>query len=445
MKSLYFQIILSFLGALIISIVVTFFISTNIFEGQIEDNIHNQMENVTKDFIQLYKNNPDLDVEGYLNAMSSFSYDLILYRGENEVYNSKGAEWDLSDKVIENVLDGDVYVRDNVPPPRSHLGLPFQIEGERHAIFIKPDFNIFIDDLRRVMMILFSSVIVIGSLLFIATTRWITNPIKTLIHSAKQLSKGNFGIHIPTKRKDEVGQLTTTFNKMVHDLRQLDEMRQQFVSDVSHEIQSPLTSIQGFAKALKDDMADNPETRKEYINIIEKEARRLSSLSENLLKLTILESDAPVVNLTDYNLSEQLREVIMTLEPQWSQKEQTIDIDLDETTIHGDREMLEQVWINLMSNAIHYSSEHKTIHVQVTEDASSVKVIFKDQGIGMEEVELARIFERFYKADTSRTKAKNGSGLGLSIVKKIIDLHNGAIDVKSSPSNGSTFTISIPK
>ncbi|WP_338048401.1 HAMP domain-containing sensor histidine kinase [Peribacillus alkalitolerans] len=221
-------------------------------------------------------------------------------------------------------------------------------------------------------------------------------------------------------------------------------MRQEFISNVSHEIQSPLTSISGFAHTLKNDQLSHEE-RRHYLQIIEVESMRLSKLSDNLLKLTSLESDHTPFEPKPYRLDQQLRRVILSNEPHWRKKDLEMDVSLEKMTIHADEELMDQVWINLIHNSIKFTPNNGKISVKlINHDMDKVMVMIKDTGIGMTKEVQMHIFERFYKADPSRNRSSEGSGLGLAIVKKIIELHKGDIQVESSPKEGTEVLVMLP-
>lgn len=220
-------------------------------------------------------------------------------------------------------------------------------------------------------------------------------------------------------------------------------MRQEFISNVSHEIQSPLTSISGFAHALKSENLSFKE-RSHYLQIIEMESIRLSKLSENLLRLTSLESDQTPFDQRDYRLDRQLRRIILANEPQWAEKNIEMDISLEALTITANEDLMDQVWINLLHNSIKFTPQEGTIkvHAQKTAD-NRLDVKITDTGIGMNKETLVHIFERFYKADSSRNRNFGGNGLGLPIVKRIIDLHKWGIQVQSEFGKGTEITVTL--
>lgn len=275
-----------------------------------------------------------------------------------------------------------------------------------------------------------------------------------IIQAIKMIAEGNFNIDLSYyKRQFREGdndhpyyQIVTNISHMAEKLGEMEEMRQEFISNVSHEIQSPLTSISGFAHTLKNEDLSSEE-RKHYLRIIEMESIRLSKLSENLLKLTSLESEHLPLDQKEYRLDHQLRRIILANEPQWTEKDINMDISMEDIIINtADEDMLDQVWINLLHNSIKFTPEGGTITVEAFQSENgSITVKIRDTGIGMDQDSLMHIFERFYKADKSRNRNIGGNGLGLSIVKKIIDLHEGEILVQSELGKGTELTVKIGK
>lgn len=267
---------------------------------------------------------------------------------------------------------------------------------------------------------------------------------RMLIDALRRISKGDFSVNLDVKMDHHWGELVDGINHMAEQLSQMEQLRQEFISNVSHEIQSPLTSISGFARALQNDSLTREE-RLHYLEVIETESARLSKISENLLKLTSLEGQHHPVELRSYPLDQQLRHIILACEPQWMEKELELDIALDKVEIVADAEMLSQVWTNLISNSIKFTPPGGRLKIQLQGLGQEVIVRVIDSGIGIAREDQERVFERFFKADKSRNRTGGGSGLGLSIVKKIVDLHNGTISVESELGNGTAFTVILPK
>lgn len=266
-----------------------------------------------------------------------------------------------------------------------------------------------------------------------------------IIGALEKIAQGDFSIRIDNEFEDNrmIGELAATINKMALELNQMENMRQEFISNVSHEIQSPLTSIRGFAQALENDNLSVDE-RHHYLSIIENESTRLSRITEDLLKLASLEADHVRFEPKPYRLDKQIRSLILTCEPQWSTKQIEIEADLHEVSIVADEDLLSQVWLNLIHNAIKFTPPQGSIKVKLESQAREIKFRISDTGMGISTEDQPRIFERFYKTDKSRTRSKEGSGLGLSIARKIIDLHKGSIRVESMLGEGTTFTVTLP-
>ncbi|CAH8709106.1 HAMP domain-containing histidine kinase [Paenibacillus thiaminolyticus] len=267
----------------------------------------------------------------------------------------------------------------------------------------------------------------------------------SIVDAVNRISKGDFDVTI-TMNEDfehEYGMLIESINKLAGELGVMEKMRQEFISNVSHEIQSPLTSIRGFAHALQSKELSEEE-RQHYLQIIEMETARLSKLSDNLLKLTSLESEHHPIKPQSYRLDQQLRTLVLASEPQWAAKGLDIELKLDKVHITADEDMLGQVWVNLIHNAIKFTPESGFIHIGLTAHEPYVEVRIEDSGIGIDEDHIPHLFERFFKADASRNRMQGGSGLGLSIVQKIVQLHQGTIAVSSDRGSGTVFCVKLP-
>ena len=217
--------------------------------------------------------------------------------------------------------------------------------------------------------------------------------------------------------------------------------RSDFVANVSHEFKTPIASIEGYATLLQDHRL-SPEKHDHYVEIIIENSRRLSNLSSSILMLSKLENQEVIPNKTVYRLDEQLRKVILMLEGKWEPKNIEFDMELPRKLYYGSERLLEQVWSNIIDNAIKHSPENSTIHVFMNTTDDAVEVIVTDHGEGMTEDVQKHIFEKFYQGDPSRKS--EGNGLGLPLAKRIVELCNGRITVTSAPGEGSAFTVRLP-
>lgn len=267
-----------------------------------------------------------------------------------------------------------------------------------------------------------------------------------IITAMRQIAKGDFKVELENdkRRYGQFGSIVEGINEMASELSRMEIMRQDFISNVSHEIQSPLTSIRGFARALQEEGL-SAESRQHYLSIIEAESSRLSGLSDNLLKLSVLESGSFPFEAKPYRLDKQLREMILACEPQWLGKDIEVEADLEETTVYAVQDLMSQVWTNLLHNSIKFTPQGGQISVRLKTVEQGIEAEIRDSGIGIAEEEQPRIFERFYKVDKARSASGGGSGLGLPLVKKIVELHEGNINVTSRPGEGTVFVVRLPQ
>lgn len=405
------------------------------------------MVKMGEDFIDLYGAEDSDKAARFLSNSSfiHFSFIIIDDQHEEKVLGPPGPPIPITPQEVDQVLDGKRYSNLNEEkgdrPQPNVVGLPFKENGRSYALFIQShpqrQFSV-IQDVQNIQLI---TILLVGIVLFAYVSTIIIKPIKRLSTAMKVVGQGEYNVQVEHATNDEIGLLTKNFNQMTKELNKIETMRQEFIASVSHEIQSPLTSIRGFSAALKDDIVSE-DKKIQYLTIIEKESTRLSQLSSNLLKLASLDSEHQTLTLQQYRLDEQIRHVVMALEPQWTKKNIEIDLDLSNVQMEADKDLLEQVWLNLVTNAIKYTPENGLVKISIHQKNEEIDVKIKDNGIGIAEEDQKYIFESFYKVDKSRTL--KGSGLGLAITKKIVRLHEGAIRVESKKEQGSIFTVTLP-
>lgn len=228
--------------------------------------------------------------------------------------------------------------------------------------------------------------------------------------------------------------------------KRLEEMRSEFVANVSHELRTPLTSIRGFAETLLDGALEDPKVARQFLEIINTETERLSRLIDELLNLSKIEDRKSVPNRQPLEIEELIEQVVAILQPRSQEKNITIKVDLPENlpVVQGDSDMLSQVLINLIDNAVSYTQPGGEIRIGAAAGQDELKVDVQDNGIGIPPESLSRVFERFYRVDKARSREQGGTGLGLSIVKHIIDAHRGSVQVESKVGKGSTFSFVLP-
>lgn len=290
------------------------------------------------------------------------------------------------------------------------------------------------------IILLFS--VVIGTIITSLVGKRILAPITKFSIATNEIAKGNFEVELDESHSvDEVREMAVHFNRMVRELRSIETLRSDFVVNVSHEFKQPLASIEGYATLLQDHSLSEAE-REEYTKVIMDSARQLSTLSGNILKLSKLENQELIVEKQAYRLDEQIRQALLLLEPQWSSKQLELNIELTKVHYEGNEELMLQVWLNLLGNAIKFTPDGGEVTVSMSVDTSCIKVHISDTGIGMSEEVQKHMFEKFYQGDKARSA--EGNGLGLALVRRIVDLSGGQIGVQSECGAGTTFTTELP-
>ena len=245
----------------------------------------------------------------------------------------------------------------------------------------------------------------------------------------------------PIQKIAEIREMAKHFNAMTYDLSHIETLRSDFVVNVSHEFKTPIAAIEGYATLLQNEKL-SPERYRHYVEKILDNSQKLSHLSSSILMLSKLENQETVPQYKEYRLDEQLRKSILGLENKWTEKNIEFDMDLPKQMYYGSEQLLDQVWSNILDNAIKHSPQDGVIHVSINRTETRLFVCISDHGDGMDEEVQKHIFEKFYQGDSSR-KAE-GNGLGLALVKRIIDLCRGEIMVQSTPGKGTTFQVALP-
>ena len=282
----------------------------------------------------------------------------------------------------------------------------------------------------------------LGTIITLIGSGMFLSPIKSLEKGMDKVAKGDFSVNLEGDSVTQIGKLMNNFNKMAHDLSQIETFKNEFISNVSHEFKTPLSVIQGYAMLLQNEELTNEE-RQAYLSIIIESAQTLSNMTSNILRLSKLENSEIVVDISEIDVSEQIRRCTLSLESAWSEKQLNMIVDLqDDLFVMANEDLLFQVWTNLLSNAIKFTDEGGEIRITSEKESNEVAVRVSDNGLGMSEEILPKIFDKFYQGDNSHSK--EGNGLGLALTKKIIDVSGGRITAESVEGEGSTFTVFLP-
>jgi signal transduction histidine kinase len=288
---------------------------------------------------------------------------------------------------------------------------------------------------------IFPMAVIIGAL-SIAMYRVIFGYMEHLTKAITKVSQGDYEIQLEDRLGGPLKMIYQDFNKMVQELKSVENMREDFLNEFSHEFKTPLASVNGFANLLLENHVSEEESRK-YLQIISEESKRLSELANKQMLLSKLQSQKNgIIEKTTFMLDEQIRQCVILLEPQWEEKQQSIEIELQEMKLTGNKDLLHQLWINLIGNAIKYTPEKGTITIYAEELYESFEITIKDNGIGMDKEQQKLIFNKYYQSQGNTQK--KGIGMGLAIVKEIVDLSGGTIAVESKPEAGTTVKVSLP-
>lgn len=303
-------------------------------------------------------------------------------------------------------------------------------------------------------MFLYLSRLLLGTILatlvvtFFATylaTRQLVKPLKEMGKAAKVYAGGNFETRIEVRGQDEVAELAVSLNEMADSLGRLEQMRRSFISSVSHDLRTPMTSISGFVDGILDGTIP-PESSNYYLGIVSEETKRLSRLVRTLLDVSRLESDELTLKIGSYDICEMLRQVIVSFESKVFSKNLKLHFDICEENIYvrADNDAIYRVLYNLVDNAIKFSYEEGMLTLSVWKNEKEAIVSVRNTGYGIKKDDLPFVFDRFYKSDKSRGLDKTGVGLGLYIAKTIIEKHGGNITVRSVENDFCEFIFTLP-
>ncbi|MCR2806777.1 sensor histidine kinase [Paenibacillus soyae] len=457
-RSLYSRIMATFLIVVVISIGLSYWLTSALFQQQSRGSMMQEIDSTFGIIEQLHEVSDPASLESFLKEVAGAHHISIAAVNQERDFITAGQNADMLQARLAEapelpaVLSGSVArvavrgeaVEGSFPPPPA-IGRLVSLGSESWAMFVLPERFPANSNFVWTAVTLLLTLLAIGSILIVIAARYLVRPIKQLNEAAVSMAAGNFAIRLAAHRRDELGKLAESMNAMALSLSRLETMRQDFVANVSHELQSPLTSINGFAEALRSDDV-TAHDRDRYVGIIQQESSRLSKLCENLLKLSSLDSQHHPYYPAAFRLDKQLRRLVLACEPAWQSKAISIELVLEPLTVKGDEDLLSGVWSNLLTNSIKFTPASGEIRVTLAQRGDTAVVEVADSGVGVAEVDRERIFERFYKADPSRNRNAGGSGLGLSIARKIVELHGGTIRLDDSPPDapGAKFTVALP-
>ncbi|MDE5939072.1 MAG: HAMP domain-containing histidine kinase [Lachnospiraceae bacterium] len=342
-------------------------------------------------------------------------------------------------------------IKENLFPPSLfaiYLGVLFLMSGIHMGLLVFMDRVNWSEPAQMVVPMAYWGIVAVGLTLFTRKKMRSTyeEPLHKMAEATRKVAEGDFSVYVPTihtaDKLDYLDVMIMDFNKMVEELGSIETLKTDFVSNVSHEMKTPIAIIKNYAQLLQTGKASE-EQEKEYAKGIEDAASRLSSLISNILKLNKLEHQRIMPEIEAYNVCRQLCESIFLYEDALEEKEIELETDIEDTAmIAADINLMELVWNNLLSNAVKFTGRGGSISVRQTSDESHVRVSVSDTGCGIAKESINHIFDKFYQGDTSHSP--EGNGLGLALVKRVLELSDGEIQITSEEGKGSTFIVTLP-
>ena len=457
MRTLYQKFIVATLLILIISVTIGMILANFIYMSSTKQKIDQQnveiAQTITLNLESMHSNHSSL--EPFLESIGNLGYQIYVINesGEDAYFGKPFTKTELPKEAKTVVFEKKIYhgmshfsnkflmMGHFSNDVKNTVGVPFTMSEEQYGLFLRPNNKLLFSDIHMILAWFFVAVTVVSISGVILFAKHLIKPITRLTEATREITRENFLYPLKIDRNDELGQLAESFNNMQRQLQHNDEARKSFINNVSHDFQSPLMNIRGYAELLMSQNVSEHEL-KEYLQIINHESNRVSNLTKQLLLLTSLDQKAYPMMRSEVQLDEQIKQTIRRYQWRLQEKEIEVSYKLSPIRMKVDVELISNVWDNLITNAIKYNAHGGNIWISLSKSEASITIIVKDSGIGMSKKDMTQIFDRFYRVDSSRKSG--GTGLGLSIVKQVIDLHGGEIKVDSEVGVGTTFTIILP-
>lgn len=380
--------------------------------------------------------------EGQGVAIVNAENQLVAHSEQQSIqWDSLTERWNVSAYSQDTLVQGDWQQEPyliSVHPFQDGEGAIVQLQSTAgiHALMDRLNFHFLLAGIGSVLIL---------ALIYVFLTRYLTLPLQRMKQATEKLSVGQFDVTLPAGRDDEIGQLSTSIQKLSKDLQVIKKTRTDFLSSVSHELRTPLTYVRGYSRVVQR-AETSEEERVLYLQIIEEEANRLTLLVEDLFELAQLDDPAFRIVKERVDVAELLQHIHSRVSPSFKEKGQQLDLRCESSlVVEADPVRLEQVVVNLLDNAMHYSQTGTTTQIRAYAKKHTVVIQVLDEGVGVGKEEQEAIFDRLYRTEKSRSRKHGGSGLGLSIVKELVEAHGGTIHVQSELGKGSIFTVTLGK
>ncbi|TGA96918.1 HAMP domain-containing histidine kinase [Sporolactobacillus shoreae] len=422
---------------------------TNFYDAQMKDNT----QEVAAHFVTMAESN-DTSSQSMIRAFAKFSSVRVFWlTDEGKILTFPGEKQpDLSfirARDTERLHSGRSIAFQNYDRHGNRfyvIGKPVRIgKNTRSAIYIVSSMKKIDDSLQRLRNLLMLSglgafLLALGMILIMS--KLLSRPLLQMQQMTNKMAKGNWETRLQVRSRDEIGMLGHSINDLAASLQRYRDTRRAFFSNISHELRTPVTYLQGYAKVLKDGLVDSDKEKKQYLSIIYQESIRLEHLINDLFALSKIEEGQIKLNMEWMDLKTTIKTAVQKVKLKAEEKRLSLQLDLHDHVplIRGDHKRMEQVLLNLLENAIRYT-EKGSVLVRLTTTKEATVLSVSDTGIGISEEELPYIFERFYRVEKSRAREYGGTGLGLSIVKKFVEMQGGTVRIDSQIGVGTTFTL----
>ncbi len=468
--TLFSRLVTVYISILMVTLIFLFSAFTNAFQSYFvaytQDIMIKQAGNIAKEYnkVGFYGSSTQQAFEKILfriQVMDSYlqSTTWLIDRSNTIIVVSENSNLPFVDKtipdaaVIKKVFEGNIVkIEDGFTEyfstPVLTIGYPVEILGQiKYALFIHTPMPLILQTIDEVRNIILKVVGVTATFVLIWTyiiSKQMTKPLKEMNMVAKQIASGQFSKRIEVSGQDEIAELGLSFNHMATELDKIEENRRKFIANVSHDLRSPLTSIQGFITALLDGTIPK-DNQEKYLNIVLGESQRMITMTNTILELSKMEEGATPIQKASFNISTMIRGIASSFEPIAKQKSIQVEFLLEDTEpyVMADIDMIARVIQNLLDNAFKFVNEQGIIKITTSLKNDKMIVAIGNSGQPITKQEQKDIWNRFYKGDASRGKHKKGLGLGLVIVKEIIKLHDETIEVSSKEGELVTFSFSL--
>lgn len=454
MKSLYTKIVGLVCLVLLGSALIALLISNVLYYTVLQASYSQKVEEAVQTSFAYYEQHGDQQVDFFYEMLSATGFQLYVVSESGQVkrYGNPFRDETLAPDVIESVQDGQVYQGMREYPFHLFLlglfdnevintyGASLKTETGTDAVFIRPDLSRQIRELHLFVGAFLALLVLISFLLLVFSIRYLVRPIKRLTTATEQMTAGDYSVTVATTGQDEIGELSRRFDEMAQAVAKSDAERKTFVANVSHEFQSPLTTIKGYAGQLE--QTAGPDDRAKLVTIGQ-EAARMAELTRQLLVLARLDEGRQLAR-HPVLLGQAIQATLQTLSYQLDEQGIAVALTVpDDTVILANEMALEQIFQNIIRNALHVSTDGQLISIQAETAGNMVTVRISDEGPGMTPDMIEHAFERFYQGDASR--GATGTGLGLAIVQETIHQLGGTVRIESRLGVGTTFVLTFPQ